>query len=329
MGRAKDALLAGLLLLARKRTRRLWPGQRERLIPPAPENPGSELLASLLFLAAAACAVAFIVVYVLDRLPAHTQLLALSLGLACLLVSGGLIVTAKRLIVTEELEDDYPAQEHRAEQEAIVQLVADTGFSRRRLLKLGLLAAGGALTAAILTPIASLGPAIDMARFYATPWRRGRRLVDEHGRPYKASDIEEKTLYTAFAEGSDTEQLGSSLVLVRLPEDRLNLPSGNSGYAADGIVAYSKICTHAGCAISLYRYPLFQPHEPTPALVCPCHYSTFDPAAGGKVTFGPAGRKLPMLPLTIAPNGELRAAGNFDSAVGPSWWGVRSKRPTS
>jgi ubiquinol-cytochrome c reductase iron-sulfur subunit len=329
MGRAKDALLAGLLLLARKRTRRLWPGQRERLIPPAPENPGSELLASLLFLAAAACGVAFIVVYVLDRLPAHTQLLGLSLGLACLFVAAALIVTAKRLIVTEELEDDYPAQEHRAEQEAIVQLVADTGFSRRRLLKLGLLAAGGALTAAILTPIASLGPAIDMARFYATPWRRGRRLVDEHGRPYKASDIEEKTLYTAFAEGSDTEQLGSSLVLVRLPEDRLNLPSGNSGYAADGIVAYSKICTHAGCAISLYRYPLFQPHEPTPALVCPCHYSTFDPAAGGKVTFGPAGRKLPMLPLTIAPNGELRAAGNFDSAVGPSWWGVRSKRPTS
>ena len=329
MGRAKDALLAGLLLLARKRKRRLWPGQRERLIPPAPENPGSELLASLLFLAAAACGVAFIVVYVLDRLPAHTQLLGLSLGLACLFVAAALIVTAKRLIVTEELEDDYPAQEHRDEQETIVQLVADTGFSRRRLLKLGLLAAGGALTAAILTPIASLGPAIDMARFYATPWRRGRRLVDEHGRPYKASDIEEKTLYTAFAEGSDTEQLDSSLVLVRLPEDRLNLPSGNSGYAADGIVAYSKICTHAGCAISLYRYPLFQPHEPTPALVCPCHYSTFDPAAGGKVTFGPAGRKLPMLPLTIAPNGELRAAGNFDSAVGPSWWGVRSKRPTS
>jgi len=328
MGRAKDALVAGLLLLARKRQRRLWPGQRERLVPPAADNPGSELLAALLFLAAAACAVAFIVVYVLDRLPAHNQLLGLSIGLACLFVAAGLIVTAKRLIVTEELEDDYPAAEHRDEQETIVQLVADTGFSRRRFLKLGLLAAGGALTAAILTPIASLGPAIDMARFYATPWRRGRRLVDEHGRPYKASDIEEKTLYTAFAEGSDKEQLGSAVVIVRLPKNRLNLPAGNSGYAADGIVAYSKICTHAGCAISLYRYPLFQPSEPTPALVCPCHYSTFDPAAGGKVTFGPAGRKLPMLPLKIAPNGELRAGGNFDSAVGPSWWGVRSKRPT-
>ena len=329
MGRAKDAFVAGLLLLARKRKRRLWPGQRERIVPPAPPNPGSELLATLMLLAAAGCAVAFIVVYVLDRLPAHTQLLGLSLGLACLFVAAALIVTAKRLIADEELEDDYPAEEHVDEQETIAQLVADSGFSRRRFLKLGLLAAGGALTAAILAPVASLGPAIDMARFYATPWRRGRRLVDEHGRPYRAVDIEEKMLYTAFAEGSDTEALGASLVLMRLPKEQLKLPAGQAGFDADGVVAYSKICTHAGCAISLYRAPLFQPDEPTAALVCPCHYSTFDPARAGKVTFGPAGRKLPMLPLIVGPGGELRAKGNFDSPVGPSWWGVRLKRPTS
>ena len=118
-------------------------------------------------------------------------------------------------------------------------------------------------------------------------------------------------------------------MLVRLPHGDVKLPPNLTHYAADGIVAYSKICTHAGCAISLYRAPLFQPAEPTPALVCPCHYSTFDPASGGKVTFGPAGRKLPMLPLTIAPNGELRAAGNFDAPVGPSFWGVRSRKPTT
>jgi len=329
MGRARDALLAAALVLARKRKRRLWPGQRERIVPPTPRNLGSELLASLLLLAAAACGVGFIVVYVLDRLPAHTQLLGLSLGLACLFVAVALIVTAKRLIATEELEDDYPAEEHVDEQEIIAQLVADTGFSRRRLLKLALGAAGGAITLAVLTPLASLGPAIDMARFYATPWRRGRRLVDEHGKPYRASEIEEKQLYTAFAEGSDRDEMGSSVVLVRLPEEQLKLPAGLDGYAADGIVAYSKICTHAGCAITLYRTPLFAPNAPGPALVCPCHYSTFDPTTGGDVTFGPAGRKLPMLPLRIAPNGDLRAGGNFDSPVGPSWWGVRLKRPTS
>ena len=73
-------------------------------------------------------------------------------------------------------------------------------------------------------------------------------------------------------------------MLVRLPPDRLRLPPELRGYDANGIVAYSKICTHAGCAISLYRAPLFQPDEPRPALVCPCHYSTFDPSDGGSVT---------------------------------------------
>ena len=330
MARAKDALIAALLLLVgRRRKRRLRPGERERIVPPAPQNAGSELLAVALLLAAAGFAVAFVVVYVLDRLPAHTQLLGIALGGSCLCIAAALIVTAKRLVVTEELEDDYPVAEHQEEQETVVQLVEESGLTRRRLFKLALGAAGGALTLAILTPIASLGPAIHLARFYATPWRRGRRLVDEHGRPYRVSDIEEDNLYTAFAEGADKEALASSLVLVRLPQGDLKLPPKLAHYAADGIVAYSKICTHAGCAIALYRAPLFKPAEPTPALVCPCHYSTFDPASGGTVTFGPAGRKLPMLPLTIAPNGELRAAGNFDDPVGPSWWEVRSRKPTT
>jgi ubiquinol-cytochrome c reductase iron-sulfur subunit len=328
VGRARDALISGVVLLLRRRKPRpLGPGERERVVPPAPDNPGWELTAVLLLLAGAVCAIAFVVVYVLDRLPAHTQLFGLSLGLSLLCIAAALIVTAHRLIVTEELEDDYPAAEHPEEQERIVQVVEESGLTRGRLFKLALLTAGGALTAAVLTPIASLGPAIDLVRFYATPWRRGTRLVDEHGKPYKASDIEEDNFYTAFAEGSDKEALPSSLVLVRLPKSSLKLPRELARYPAGGIVAYSKICTHAGCAISLYRAPLFQADEPTPALVCPCHYSTFNPADGGTVTFGPAGRKLPMLPLLIAPNGELRAAGNFDEPVGPSWWGVRERKP--
>jgi ubiquinol-cytochrome c reductase iron-sulfur subunit len=89
-------------------------------------------------------------------------------------------------------------------------------------------------------------------------------------------------------------------------------------------VAYSKICTHAGCAIALYRKPTFPVVEPRPALVCPCHYSTFDPARAGEVLFGPAGRPLPQLPLLIDASRDLRAAGNFSGPVGPSWWGVRN-----
>jgi ubiquinol-cytochrome c reductase iron-sulfur subunit len=323
-------LLAALALLLgrRRRRRRLRPGERERLVvPPPPVNARAELLAIGLLLASAACGIAFVVVYVLDRLPAHTQLLGLSIGLAFTFLAAALAVTAKRLIVTEDLEDDYPENEHPDEQERVVQVVDESGLTRRRLFVVALGAAAGSIGVALLAPVASLGPAIHMARFYLTPWRRGTRLVDEQGRPLRADQIEEKTFYTAFPEGADKESLGSPIVVVRLRPDQLDLPSDNAGYDASGIVAFSKICTHAGCAIALYRAPLFEPTDPRPALVCPCHYSTFDPATGGSVIFGPAGRKLPMLPLQVDARGFLRASGNFDSPVGPSWWGVRLKGP--
>jgi ubiquinol-cytochrome c reductase iron-sulfur subunit len=324
-------LLAALaLLVGRRRKRRLRPGERERLVvPPPPRNDGAEVLAIALLFAATACGIAFVVVYVLDRLPAHTQLLGLSLGLAFTFLAAALAVTAKRLVASEELEDDYPVQEHPEEQERIVQVVHESGLTRRRLFVLALGAAGTSIGVALLAPVASLGPAIHLARFYLAPWKRGTRLVDEQGRPFRADEVAEKTFYTAFPEGADKENFASPLVVVRLRPDQLDLPSGNASFDANGIVAFSKICTHAGCAIALYRAPMFEPTDPKPALVCPCHYSTFDPATGGTVIFGPAGRKLPMLPLEVDARGFLRARGNFDSPVGPSWWGVRLKGPTS
>jgi ubiquinol-cytochrome c reductase iron-sulfur subunit len=210
----------------------------------------------------------------------------------------------------------------------IAEVIDESGtrFTRSRFFKLGLLGAGGTIGLALLAPAVSFGPLFRVGDFLTTPWRRGRRLVDENDRPYKASDIEEKDFYLAFPEGlndEQKEQMAASLVVIRLPPDQLRLPPHLKGYDAHGILAYSRICTHAGCAISLYRAPLFQPDEPRPALVCPCHYSTFDPATGGTVTFGPAGRDLPLLPVYEDSKGYLRAKGNFDGPVGPSWWGVR------
>ena len=320
-------VLLGILLLRRRRRPSEPSHERRRIVPAGSPEPRAELLALALLLFGVVCAAAFVAVYALDRLPRPTQLLGLSLGLALLSIAAALVVTAKRLVVTEELEHDYPPVEHPQDEEQIVQTVEESGsrLTRRRLFKLGLGAAGGTLGLALLAPLASLGPVLDLRSFSRTPWSRGRRLVDENGRPYRAAEIEQDVFYTAFPEGSDREQLGSPLVVVRLPERELELPAENAGYDAAGIVAFSKICTHAGCAISLYRAPLFPPGEPRPALVCPCHYSTFDPATGGTVIFGPAGRKLPMLPLGIDRSGHLRAAGNFDGPVGPAWWGVRNR----
>ena len=300
-------LVATIVLVFSRGRRRPQVPRRERIVPPGGSSPRAELVVFALLGAATLCAVAFIAIYALDRLPHQTQLLGLALGLALAFIAAACIVTANRLIVTEELEENYPPPAHPGQVEALDRLVDESGdrISRKRLLTLGAGAAGAALGAALLVPAVSLGPLLDTAALYRTPWRGGRRLVDETGRPFRADEIEEATFYTAYPEGASREEVGSPLLVIRLDPKLLRLPQGRAGWAPQGILAYSKICTHAGCAINLYRSPLFPAAEPKPAFVCPCHYSTFDPMTGGTVIFGPAGRNLPQLP------------------VGPSWWGVR------
>jgi ubiquinol-cytochrome c reductase iron-sulfur subunit len=318
-----------VLVLGRLRRRPRLP-EPERIVPPGQPDRRAENLVLLLFGGAALCAAGFIAVYAWDSIPNQTQFLGLALGLALAFVSAACIVIAKRLVVTEELEEEYGGTDPEEEQ-ALVELVDQSGdrFTRRRLLVLAGAGAGTALGAALLAPAASLGPILDVSSLYRTPWRRGVRLVDEAGNPLHANDVEEGTFYTAYPEHADREQMGAPLVVIRLQPAALRLPMPRHGWAPHGILAYSKICTHAGCAIALYRKPTFPAVEPRPALVCPCHYSTFDVANGGAVIFGPAGRALPQLPLAIDAAGDLRAAGNFSGPVGPSWWGVRNHGPRS
>jgi ubiquinol-cytochrome c reductase iron-sulfur subunit len=327
MSRARNAILSALVLLF---TRRQRPKpDAARIVPEQPGNVGAELGVLLLLGLTSLAALGFILVYAFaDSLPHETQLLGALLGLAFLFLAAALAVVGLKLVPTEEIAGEYPPHEHPQDQQVIAEVLEESGtrFTRSRFFKLGLLGAGGTLGLALLAPAVSFGPLFRVGDFLSTPWRKGRRLVDEHGRPYKASDIEEDNFYLAFPEGvvgEGKEQMAASLVLIRLPLDQLHLPSDLEGYDAHGILAYSRICTHAGCAITLYRAPLFQPDEPKPALVCPCHYSTFDPASGGTVTFGPAGRNLPLLPVYEDSRGYLRAKGNFNGPVGPSWWGVR------
>ena len=323
-------VIALLVLVLGRFRRRPRLDSEARIVPAGTPDRRAENVVLLLFACATLCAAASLFVYAWDAIPNQTQFLGLALGLAFAFVSAACIVIGRRLVVTEELEEDYGTT-HPEEEEALDQLVAEGGdrFTRKRLLIVAGAGAGTAIGAALLAPVASLGPVFDVSSLYRTPWRRGVRLVDEAGRVFLADDVEEETFYTAYPEHADREQMGAPLVVVRFKPAELQLPEGRAMWAPDGIVAYSKICTHAGCAITLYRKPTFAPVEPKPALICPCHYSTFDARNGGEVLFGPAGRPLPQLPLAIDGSGELRAAGNFSGAVGPSWWGVRNHGPRS
>lgn len=330
MSRFRNTVVSGLVLLLGRGRRQPHEDPR-RIVPDLPPNPRAELGVLLLLGLSALSAVGFVLVYAFaGSLPVPTQLLGVTLGLSFLFLAAALIVVAHKLVATEEVVEPYPPAEHPGGQQVLVEVLEESGsrFTRLGLFKLGMLGAGGAIGLGLLAPAVSFGPLFRVGDFLGTPWRKGRRLVDPNGKPYKASDIQFDNFYDAFPEGiseTEKEQMAAPVLLIRLPVDSLRLPPRLRHYpAAGGVLAYSKICTHAGCAIELYRAPLFQPDEPTPAFVCPCHYSTFDPADGGSVLFGPAGRNLPMLPIYADRRGYLRAGGTFDGPVGPSWWGVRT-----
>jgi ubiquinol-cytochrome c reductase iron-sulfur subunit len=290
---------------------------RERVVP---SNRRAETVVGVLLLLAALFGFGFTVVYI--AIDANTQLLGVAIGAALILLAAAAIVAGKFVVPQETaVEDRGPLLDER-ETGIVVEMVeaGGEGISRRVLLIGAGGVAGAALVTAAATPLASLGPTL--GGLHQTPWARGVRLVDDQGRPYLADDINIGAFYTALPEHADSEALGAGLLVVRLPANFIHEPAARESWAPSGIFAYSKICPHAGCAISLYRYPTYAPTSQQPAFTCPCHYSTFLPGEGGRVTFGPAGRSLPQLPLMIDPHGYLRAAGAFHEDIGPSWWGV-------
>jgi ubiquinol-cytochrome c reductase iron-sulfur subunit len=323
-GRALGALIALRAAWRATRTRTPPPQPQESEIDPAertiPASRRSETIVAGLLFAAAVCAFGFTAVYIV--LGDNTQLLGLALGLALVLLAAAAIVAGKAVVPQETSVEPRPQLLEEERTEEVVEIIeaGGEGISRRVLLTGAGGLAGAALVTAAATPLASLGPRLE--GIHDTDWHHGVRLVDDAGKPYLAEEINVGSMYTALPEGGDPESLGSGLLVVRLLAHQLDLPEARRGWAPDGILAYSKICPHAACAISLYRYPTFQSTSVGPAFTCPCHYSTFSPGEGGKLLFGPAGRALPQLPLMIDADGYLRAAGPFHEDIGPSWWNV-------
>jgi ubiquinol-cytochrome c reductase iron-sulfur subunit len=315
------AVAAVVLFFSRRDPRTL-----ERELPASPRTEGA--VAALLF-GAALAGIAFVLVYALDG--ADTQLLGIALALALGLIGTALVLAAARVLPQEQVEEERPSfavpdDDARREQVEGVGLTVRRGVdgvTRRRLLGSAGAAAGLGLGAAALTPLASLGPRVGKL-LAESPWHEGTALVEENGLPVLAEQLEVGSFLTAFAEGADKRDLATAVVVVRVEESELELPPERRDWAPRGLLAFSKICTHAQCAVSLFRYPLFSERSPGPALVCPCHYSTFDVLKGGRRVFGPAVRPLPQLPLRIEA-GRLVAAGELSGPVGASWGGVREE----
>jgi ubiquinol-cytochrome c reductase iron-sulfur subunit len=187
----------------------------------------------------------------------------------------------------------------------------DAGLHRRRFLLRMFGAAAGALGLAALFPVASLGPRPGDSLF-VTKWRTGSRVVNEQGKLVKVDDLDVGGVITVFPE-SHVGAADSQTLLIRVSKKAITTRPGRETWAPRGYVAYSKVCTHAGCPVGLYQQDLHR-------LLCPCHQSTFEVLDGARPVFGPATRSLPQLPLMVDDDGQLRAQEDYDQPIGPGFW---------
>jgi ubiquinol-cytochrome c reductase iron-sulfur subunit len=313
-----------------------------------------------LFGLSAICGVLFVVAYFRIQdddtvlgLGASTVALGSTLGGALLLIGIGIIQWARKLMADHEIvEMRHPARSSDEDREATVAILGqgaeESGIARRPLVRNSLLGAITVLLAPAVVLLRDLGPTNAQvtedadypgAGIEHTVWDKGVRVVrDVVGTPIRPSDLEIGDLVNAqpeviFAVDEDGEPIlegvplqiaksKGSVVLTRMdPED--NTPGeGREDWAVDGILCYSKICTHVGCPISLNE-------RKTQHLLCPCHQSTFDLADAAKVIFGPAARPLPQLPLMVDEEGYLVAQSDFREPVGASFWERDSQASTT
>ncbi len=254
-------------------------------------------------------AVAVTVVYALGGQP---QLEGALLGLALGGVAVALIVFARRMLPGGhfvQVREDLPGT---ADERASVASAFSTGaepMERRSLMVKMFGLAMGALGLAALFPIRSLGTRPGSSLQH-TDWKPGTRVVTKNGQPVRVDELDVNTILTVFPE-DHPDSADSQTILLRLPSG-VRVP-GPGDWTVEGVVAFSKICTHAGCPVSLYQ-------AETQELFCPCHQSTFSVPQGAKPTFGPAARSLPQLPIGVDGQGFVVAKGDFTEPVGPGFW---------
>lgn len=310
-------------------------GAQARELPSENPDPKSaknwERLAAALFIVSALSSVAFVAAYV--GLEVHDQGdvvdaalrsnlgLGSAMSLAFLAIAVGMVIWVRNIMppveLTEARHDLASTGEDRAAfEETFVEGAEASQITKRPLLRRTLLAATVPAALAPLVILRDLGP-LPGTTLRHTVWTKGMRLlVYGTNQPITPADFDSPGgMITVVPDGyqdDDVELAKATSIIIKMRPGQLEAPT-NLNWTVDDIVAYSKICTHVGCPAALYE-------QTTHRILCPCHQSTFDATKGAQVTFGPAPRPLPQLPITTDAQGYLVAQSDFHEPVGPSFW---------
>lgn len=309
----------------------------------------AERVVATFFLLAFAASVAFIAYYIgwsgrdggmhgVTRTRESNYWLGGLMALSFLALAAGVTIWVRRLMtskpIVQERHNLQADEETRAAfTQDFLEGASDSGLTKRPLLRRTLLLAAAPLGLAPLVLLRDLGP-LPEKRLRSTYWgdavkkaqaqgKKGVRLVvDGTNKPLRVSDFSSPGgMITVLPEGIEegvpedqvlTQNAKAVTILINVPENEFKPAKGRENWHINGIVAYSKVCTHVGCPAALYE-------QTTHHILCPCHQSTFDATDAAKVVFGPAARPLPQLPLAVE-DGYIVATSDYHEPIGPSFW---------
>ncbi|MGC4889399.1 cytochrome bc1 complex Rieske iron-sulfur subunit [Micromonospora sp. NBC_01392] len=315
----------------------------EQVVPGSKAERRLTRTVALMFLLTGVAATAFLVIYIWwpwqweagrggDKL--YTPLLGLTLGLALLGVGFGILTWGKKLLPKEvSIQDRHDQggnpEDRKITGETMLYLADELGVKRRPLLGISLLAGLAPVGAVAAAPL--IGGLIEQPhknnQMFTTgfaPAEGGEkiRLIREDGRPIRPADVSvggQLTVFPGIEGGVSNRHADSPTLLIHLREDdaqksrAANERKGRGDYMWGNYVAFSKICTHAGCPASLYE-------QQTNRLLCPCHQSQFLITDNAKPIFGPANRPLPQLPIEVDEEGFFVARSDYTETIGPDFW---------
>jgi ubiquinol-cytochrome c reductase iron-sulfur subunit len=305
------------------------PAQRELPTDPSDLRRAKhmERVIATLFIISFLAGVGFIAAYVglevhsVDAVLRSNLALGVSMSVVFLTLAVGAVLWVRYLMPDVDVtEERHPLRSSPEDREAFAKTFAEgaetSQFTKRPLLRRTLIAATLPLVAAPVVLLRDMGP-LPGTSLRHTVWRKGTRLLTYgSNRPITPAEFSSAggmitVIPEGYADNPDALAAATAIILKFRAGDLQ--PPTVMNWTVDGIVCYSKICTHVGCPAALYE-------QTTHHILCPCHQSTFDATRGAQVLFGPAPRPLPQLPLTTNAQGFLVAQSDFHEPVGPSYW---------